>query len=127
MPNAGLLYAKHVEMHCRIRPERKTASYLRVGTVAVIRYVHARNFPTPQESIKYFGVLWNECRVWNMTVIRRETEPPAQAVPCRYGRSGGVDDGGTERPTTPTLLDGRIVRTDRGKMAGSAEPAISTQ
>ena len=82
---------------------------------------------TPQESIKYFGVLWNECRVWNMTVIRRETEPPAQAVPCRYGRSGGVDDGGTERPTTPTLRDGRIGRTDRGKMAGSAEPAISTQ
>ena len=62
-----------------------------------------------------------------MAVIKNETEPPAQTVPCRYGRGGEVDDAGTERPTMPTLRDGRIGRTDRGKMDGSAEPTISTQ
>jgi len=44
-PEMAILFAKLVEKHCRIRPERKRASYFRVGNVAEYLFLAETAFP----------------------------------------------------------------------------------
>ena len=44
-PELAILFAKLVEKHCRIRPERKRASYFRVGNVAEYLFLAETAFP----------------------------------------------------------------------------------